>query len=279
MPTKTVLVTGCSAGGIGDALVREFHSRGLNVFAAARNVSKMAELKEIGINILEMDVTSSASIEAAVEIIKQQTDNGLDLLINNAGVNHVLPFSDCSIDDFRRVIDTNVIGLLAVTHAFLPLLIKAKGTVASIGSVNEVFNPPYQVAYNASKAAVSTIGDTLRVELAPLGVKVVTIMTGAVKSQLFENQDAKNKLPEGSLYALLKERIEKRDFLDHSDWTPAADYAKDVANDLLVEKPKPVLWRGVHSSVAWWISLLGWTGMMDEPMLKRTGLKGLKAPS
>ncbi|KAM5356667.1 hypothetical protein ACJ41O_003313 [Fusarium nematophilum] len=279
MAPKTALVTGCSKGGIGDALAKEFRSRGLTVFATARNVSKVAELKDLGIETLEMDVSSTASIAAAVDAVRKTAGDRLDILVNNAGVQHILPFADSSIDDFRRVLDTNVLGVFAVTHAFLPLLIEARGVVASIGSISPVLNPPYQTAYNASKAAVASFGNTLRVELAPLGVRVVTVVTGSVRSHLFDNADPGSKLPEDSLYLPLKSRIENRDFLDGMQWTSPEDYARQVVSGLLQDNPKPVLWKGAFSFIAWLISVFGWNGMMDGAYIKRNGLDTLKSPS
>jgi NAD(P)-dependent dehydrogenase (short-subunit alcohol dehydrogenase family) len=297
--TKTVLITGCSEGGIGDALARAFRARGLTVFATARSQSKMSTLEPLGIHTLEMDVTSEFSIAAAVNAVRAATPGGrLDILVNNAGVNHVQPFLDTSMADMRKVFDTNLLGVLAVTQAFVPLLIPARGgLVATVGSVNTVFCPPYQVAYNASKAAVAAIGHTLRVELAPFGVRVVTIVTGSVRSKLFDNADEACRVPPDSLYYPLKERIEKRDFLDGARWTEADEYAQQVVTDLLKEHPSPVLWRGSFALVARLLAVFGWPGMMvrsldipelpylayltrlqDKQMLERTGLAGLKPP-
>jgi 1-acylglycerone phosphate reductase len=262
MPSKTVLITGCSEGGIGDALAREFRARGLTVFATARSVSKMSTLAPLGIHTLELDVTSEPSIAAAVAAVRTATDGHLDILINNAGVNHVQPFLDTSMADLRRVFDTNVLGVMAVTQAFAPLLIASHGLVATVGSVNTVFNPPYQTAYNASKAAITSIGHTLRVELAPFGVRVVTVVTGSVRSKLFDNADEACRVPPDSLYYPLKERIEKRDFLDHARWTDVEDYARQVVSDLLREKPGPVLWRASFASIARLLSIFAWPGMM-----------------
>ncbi|KAB5527952.1 hypothetical protein GE09DRAFT_1149754 [Coniochaeta sp. 2T2.1] len=234
MPPKSILITGCSEGGIGDALAREFRARGLTVFATARNVSKMKALEPLGIHTLELDVTSEPSIAAAVGKVRAITGGQLDILFNNAGVQ----------------------------HAFVSLLIPTKGLVATIGSVNTVFNPPYQVAYNASKAAVTAIGHTLRIELAPLGVLVVTVITGSVRSKLFDNADEACKVPPNSLYCPLKERIEKRDFLDNARWTDAEEYAKQVVSDLLKEHPSPVLWRASFAFMERMLNIFAWPGMM-----------------
>jgi len=82
---KTVLITGCSKGGIGDALAKAFHRKGLKVFATARNVSKVAELRELGMPIIPMDITDLNSVKQAVDIVKTATGGTLDFLVNNAG--------------------------------------------------------------------------------------------------------------------------------------------------------------------------------------------------
>lgn len=82
---KTVLITGCSAGGIGDALAQAFHRKGLRVFASARNVGKVVHLREMGLEIVELDVTSDESAKRAVEHVFAATGGRLDILVNNAG--------------------------------------------------------------------------------------------------------------------------------------------------------------------------------------------------
>ncbi|KAI0390514.1 hypothetical protein F5Y17DRAFT_461688 [Xylariaceae sp. FL0594] len=298
MPQKTVLITGCSEGGIGAALAVEFHSRGHRVFATARDTSKMVSLAALGIETLPLDVTAEASISDAAAAVREKLLSSssrnfgsgnadaappprLDILINNAGVNHVMPFSDTRIPDLRRVIDTNVVGPLAVTQAFLPLLIRgprgtkapttdSRSTVVMLGSVNEVFTPPYQVAYTASKAAIHAAARTLRIELAPFGVQCVTLMTGSVRTKLFAN--APTKVPEDSLYGAVSDKIENREFLKNAQWVDADKFAKQVADELLRTRPKLDIWRGGLATVASWLACLGWEGMLDSAMLKGNDL-------
>ena len=85
MASKTVLITGCSEGGIGDVLAREFHRHGLRVFASARNPKKMQHFADLGIETLILDVVSKPSIEAAVQKVKATTEGRLHYLINAAG--------------------------------------------------------------------------------------------------------------------------------------------------------------------------------------------------
>jgi len=85
MGQKSVLITGPSEGGIGDALARTFHKNGLRVFATARNLTKVQHLKELGLEILPLDVTDGASIKQVVESVKAATGGTLDILVNNSG--------------------------------------------------------------------------------------------------------------------------------------------------------------------------------------------------
>jgi NAD(P)-dependent dehydrogenase (short-subunit alcohol dehydrogenase family) len=85
-PSKTFLITGASKGGIGDALAREFHGRGFRVFASVRTPSKADHLKELGIEIVQLDVTSSESIRSAAREVRETTGGTLDILVNNSGV-------------------------------------------------------------------------------------------------------------------------------------------------------------------------------------------------
>lgn len=85
MDSRTVLITGCSEGGIGDALAKEFHKKGLRVFATARNLAKVEHLKKLGLDILPLDVVDGVSIKHAVESVQALTGGKLDFLVNNSG--------------------------------------------------------------------------------------------------------------------------------------------------------------------------------------------------
>ncbi len=89
--TKSVLVTGCSLVGIGDAIAREYHNGGFRVFATARNLDRIAHLQALGLDVLPLDVTSDESIRTAVKSVRAATGGNLDILVNNAGagISHV----------------------------------------------------------------------------------------------------------------------------------------------------------------------------------------------
>lgn len=86
LPRKTVLITGCSAGGIGDALAQSFHSKGHRVFATARDLSKIEHLEGMGMTILPLDVVSMLSVNEALKAVSAATGGSLDILVNNSGI-------------------------------------------------------------------------------------------------------------------------------------------------------------------------------------------------
>lgn len=141
---ETVLITGCSDGGIGSALALTLQQRGLHVFATARDPTKMSSLQGLdNVTTLKLDVLKPAEIKAAVEAVSKATGSTLNYLINNAGRNHFMPILDEELDAVRNLFEINFYGPLAVTQAFAPLLIKAKGLAVFITSISGYVNVPY----------------------------------------------------------------------------------------------------------------------------------------
>lgn len=141
---QTVLITGCSDGGIGSALALALQQRGLHVFATARDPSKMSDLKGVpDVTMLTLDVAKTDDIKAAFEIVAKQTGGTLDYLVNNAGRNHFMPILDEDLDTVRNLFEVNFYGPLAITQAFSSLLIKAKGMSVYITSISGYVNVPF----------------------------------------------------------------------------------------------------------------------------------------
>jgi 1-acylglycerone phosphate reductase len=148
----TVLITGCSEGGMGAALAEEFYRSGYIVYATARDQSKMASLSALGIKTMTLDIQSQESIDHCVKSV-----SSLDILINNAGASYTMPIVDMSIPEAKKLFDCNVWGHLALTQAFMPrLLASKKAMVVNHTSVGVHAALPFQAAYNASKAAMCT---------------------------------------------------------------------------------------------------------------------------
>lgn len=263
MTSRSILITGCSKGGLGDSLARAFHAHGLRVIATARNPSKMEHLKALGIETLTLDVTSQESIQRCVQEVSSLTGGSLDILLNNSGAGYHLPLTDVSIDAARELFDLNVWAVLAMIQAFMPLLLKSShdGMIVNNTSIASIAGVPLQGIYNASKAAAASLTDTLRLELEPFGIKVVDMRTGAVKSEFYVNMstNAKDKtgmplaLPKGSLYEVARVEVEKilggetmgSRMVDQDQW------AEQVVRDLTMKSPPATVWRGGSATLAW----------------------------
>lgn len=142
---KTVLITGCSSGGIGEALAKELQTHGLHVFATARSESKMDSLKKLpNITVLPLDVTSRESIDAAVATVSKATGGKLDYIVNNAGTQCVMPVLDFDMQQAKDMFEVNVWGLLSVTQAFAPLILATKGTIVNMSSCGALVWMPYK---------------------------------------------------------------------------------------------------------------------------------------
>ena len=272
---RTVLITGCSDGGLGSALAIAFHNAGLHVYATARNPSKMTELTSLGIETFTLDVQSESSIAACVGQL-----SSLDILVNNAGATYTMPVSDLSIPEAKKLFDLNVWSYLAVTQAFLPLLLKSRGMIVNQTSGASVITVPFQSAYNASKAAIATFSDTQRLELEPFGITVVDLKTGTVKSNIMKNykETTQASLPKGSIYGPAKETVETTMSGDKifEGAMSAQQWAEVVAHSLLKKKPPPVVWTGGLNTWLVRIATILPFGTLDGTMKKLTGLDVVK---
>ncbi len=174
-----VLITGCSTG-IGWALVPLCREAGWGVVATARNPSTLAELPPgEDLRILPLDVTDRASIAAAVEAC---ADLRLKGLVNNAGYAQAGPLELLRPEELRAQFETNVIGLQAVTNAFLPLLRREQGArILQVASMLGRLSIPLAGPYNASKHAVVALAESLRLEIGG-EVAVVLVEPGAIRT-------------------------------------------------------------------------------------------------
>ncbi|KAF3063607.1 NADPH-dependent 1-acyldihydroxyacetone phosphate reductase [Daldinia childiae] len=270
-PKRSVLITGCSGGGMGSALAIAFHKAGFHVYATARNSSKMTELVSLGIDTLQLDIQSESSIADCVSKVPS-----LDILINNAGLQFLMPIVDINIAEARKLYDLNVWSHIAMIQAFLPLLLKSpNGVIVNQTSIGASLAIPFQAVYNSSKAALAMLTDSLRLELQPFGIKVVDLRTGIVKTNLIKNlQDNSNpKLPKGSIYEPAKEVVEKalrqEGFEDKG--MPAHQWAELVVRDLQKSNPPAVIWSGESACLVRTQTVLP-SGLLDGMVKKMVGL-------
>ncbi len=182
---KSVLITGATDG-LGRATALLLAKRGYRVFAAGRSAEKRAQLdalareQRLPLETLELDVCEDASVQQAVAGVLAKTD-GLDFLINNAGVNFSAAVEDLRLEDWRRQFETNFFGVLRVTQAVLPHMRQRKrGRIIMMSSVSGFVTAPTQGAYSSSKFALEALSNALRLELYPFGVQVVLIEPGYI---------------------------------------------------------------------------------------------------
>ncbi len=276
-PQKTVLITGCSDGGLGAALAVAYHEAGYRVFATTRNPTKMASLKALGIETLTLDVMSSESISACVTSVEKLTGGTLNVLLNNAGAQYNMPISDLSIPAAKEIFDLNVWSCIATIQAFIPLLMKANdgAMVVNHTSVGSTAGVPFQAAYNASKAALAMFSHILRLELQAFDIRVVDLKTGGVKSNILANL-THAELPANSIYDPAREEAKrmlsgeklkslKGTYVDADVW------ARGVVKDLIKSQPPHQIWRGGSAGLARRGTLLP-VGLFDGQLKKITGL-------
>jgi len=277
---KVVLITGCTEGSLGDALAQAFHERGLRVIATARSPAKMAHLKAKGLDTLPLDVLSSDSVSKCVDAVNKMTSGRLDILVNNSGRGYSMPLADASLQETRDLFELNVLSVLAVTQAFLPLLLESRGMIVNQTSISSVAPVPMTGIYNASKAAASHLTDTLRLELAPFGVKVIDLKTGVVQSGFFRNINGGTppKLPEHSIYAVSRESVEAcmAGQRVEKDGVPGDKWARHVVGDLLKSRPNIRVWRGGNAWLMWFSRRFMPFTFLDDTMSKHGGLDDVK---
>lgn len=281
MQVKTVLITGCSSG-IGAALAREFHKRGHRVYATARRVSALESLASLGVRTLALDVNDDAAIAAALATVREEAGS-IDLLVNNAGFSKVGAVVDLTRDDLRGQYETNVIAPARVTALALPLLraaVAAQGraVVANVGSIVGLFTTPFASAYCSSKAAVHSLTDALRMELAPFGIDVVCLQPGGVRSSFGEHAEAAIQLPADSPYRPAEAGIRARAQAGQQGATPAAEFVVPVVDALLREKPPRVVRGGKGSLRLLLLKQLLPGAVFDAKLAKAFGLDRLRAP-
>lgn len=159
----SVLVTGCSEGGIGHHLALQFAARGCRVFATARNASTLTALAgHPNIEPVSLEVHVPASILALKLEIEARTGGTLDYLVNNAGAQYMTTALDADVDKIEYLYQVNLFSVMRLVQAFAPLLMQARGKIVMIGSVTRDVPVFWQGPYNASKAALSQWSSTLR---------------------------------------------------------------------------------------------------------------------
>ena len=190
MSPRSYVVTGASTG-IGRACVDALACTGAHVWASVRTDADEEALRRDHpdtVTVLRMDVTDADSVTAAGHRVLAA--GPLAGLVNNAGVALPAPLEHIPIEVFRRQLEVNLIGQLAVTQAMLPAIRTARGRIVLISSIGGRVALPFTGAYHAAKWGLEAVGDSLRQELAPWGIRVSLIEPGSIDTPIWERGEA-----------------------------------------------------------------------------------------
>nr|XP_023884428.1 NADPH-dependent 1-acyldihydroxyacetone phosphate reductase-like [Quercus suber]POE70569.1 nadph-dependent 1-acyldihydroxyacetone phosphate reductase [Quercus suber] len=249
---EVVLITGCSAGGIGHALARAFAAKSCQVVATSRSKVSMGDLEQDPRFFLqELDVLSHDSVQRVVSTVVEKYGH-IDVLVNNAGVQCVGPLAEIPLSALQRTFDTNVYGPMRLVQAVVPhMASRRKGKIVNVGSIAALAPGPWAGVYTASKAAVHALTDTLRLELRHFGIDVINVAPGAIRSNIGNAVIANyNQMPEWKLYKPFEAAIRARaHFSQGTKSTPSEEFAKKTVAAVLKKNP-PAWFSSGHLSTA-----------------------------
>jgi short-subunit dehydrogenase len=273
-----IMVTGAT-GGIGRALVTRLIAEGHNVIAAARDPAQLEHLAE-GARLvgLRLDMERADTIAAAaVEAAKIAGAAGLSGLVNMAGIIVEGPVEAIPAVELRRQLDINVVGPMALTQALLPLLKRACGRVINIGAISAHVTVPFYGPIAASKSALASLNDAMRMEFAQYGVKVILIEPGAMATGIFATSRARR---DATLAGLPEQERHYRDALtamDRAFEKAGADnpdvVVKAVLDAMFKQRPKARVVVGKGTGA---LLMLSWLPLRKQDKLVRSAL-GLTA--
>lgn len=273
LTNQTVLITGCSTG-IGRALAIEYAAQGLRVFATARKPETLKDITGANLDALALDVTSTESIRSAVTTVMERVGR-IDVLVNNAGYGQMGPVLDVTAEDVRAQFETNVVGGIEMMKAVAPHMMAAKrGRIVNIGSISGILTTPFAGIYCASKAALHSISEAARMELAPFGIDVVIVQPGGVKSRFGETAAEHVVLKEDSPYQRFAKGIGARARASQQYSETAESVAKQIV-EATTRDVAPLTLRVGHGGTLY-PALKRWlpARLLDKNLMKRFGLLG-----
>jgi NAD(P)-dependent dehydrogenase (short-subunit alcohol dehydrogenase family) len=233
-----VLVTGATSG-IGLEIAGLLARERFRVFGGVLPGEDSSSLDETGATLVSLDVTDRTSLATArEEVVKHLGDTPLWGLVNNAGVVGVGPVELLDLGEARQVFEVNVLGALAATQTFLPSIRAAKGRIVNVSSLSALLSVPFLGPYNASKAAIESLSDTLRRELQPFDVDVVVVQLGATRTPLWERAKEIDPTPFlGSDYEEALRIVQRKAVKKGFKGQPPAQVAQAILRVLSAERP------------------------------------------
>lgn len=189
--SENILITGASSG-FGKLMTLTLVAKGYTVFATMRGINGknkgvVDELMSAGAHIVELDVTNDNSVDSAARAVLKQVE-GLDVLVNNAGIGVIGLQETFTPEDWRHIFDINVFGVQRVVRAFLPhMREKKKGLLVFVTSLLGRFTLPFYGPYNASKWALEALAENYRTELSGFGIESCLVEPGGFPTAFHAN--------------------------------------------------------------------------------------------
>ncbi|MGN6256005.1 MAG: SDR family oxidoreductase [Solirubrobacterales bacterium] len=277
---RSVLVTGASTG-IGRATALRLDRSGWRVFAGVRDPADGESLRAEGserIVPVRLDVTEPEQIAAAAARVEEESDDGLQGLVNNTGVAIPGPLETLPLEDFRRQLEVNLVAYVAVTQALLAQIRRAEGRVVFVSSIGGRIAFPFGGAYHASKFGTEAIGDVFRQELRPWGLRVAIVEPGSIDTPIWERgqrkaEEVEAKAPKTDLlYGAAIEKFRKvvQDTAERG--IPPEKVAKAIAHALESDRPKTRYLVGLDAKVQARVKPLIPASLFDRIVARTMGL-------
>ncbi len=259
------------------------------MFGTVRRESDAAALAQAGVTPVSMDVTDHPSIvRALAEVERALAGAPLAGLVNNAGIPAAGPLELFPLDELRRVLEVNLVGAVAVTQAFLPLLRAARGRIVNISSVASRSALPFLGPYAASKFALEAISDSLRRELLAFGVRVIVIEPGSFQTKIWNKVEAMDMTRyRDSPYGAALARVARAALRGAAQAPPPDKVARAVRRALtarrpplrMVVPPHPLdrvsLWIP-DRLLDWLIYRFLWSKRVTPPAIDNSGAAGMR---
>ncbi len=268
---KAILITGASTG-IGQACALHLDRLGFTVYAGVRTEKDADSLDKQGSERLIpvfLDITDPGSIQVAGQDLSDDLkEHGLYGLVNNAGIVVAGPLEYLPLPELRKQFEINVFGQMAVTQKFLPLLRQGQASfgdarIVNMSSISGRSALPYAGAYSASKHALEALSDSLRLELAPWGIKVSIIEPGAVITPLWDKSETKAKAifkkisaKGNQLYGPIMERVQHHANESQKKGMTPEEVTKATTHALTAKSPKIRYLVGQDAQLRTWINRL-----------------------
>ncbi|KAL0247421.1 hypothetical protein I308_104457 [Cryptococcus tetragattii IND107] len=277
---RSAFITGCSSPrGIAAQIAAALARKGYLVFASAKTSESLGHLQD-QCKPMVLDIADEKNIAQVVQSVSETTGGRLDVLVNTAGIDTLCPLLDTSLPALREVLETNTIGPLALIQAFAPLLIKAanepvlgtnqvrQSIIVNMGSLAKV-GFAWKGGYSMSKAALECMTEVLRLEMMPLGVKVINCHIGTVNTDMYFNQkifDTKspNPTPYYPNFSIIADNMTKDSQKAESIIMKADKAGQGIANVIDKVNPPGFIRAGSYGALFDWVAaILDFIGLND----------------